>query len=179
MRALLRELPRGGVKVVIAPENLPKVFWRHSRKRVRVHRDEAIKRKDEAVQRRRERDVSEQRRDLPRVPVRQVVRRARNDAVDLLKRVLDLQVRVSRGHLQLSNEAVYFVHENRDLNFFKHAVPEQALRVQHDAFDGVDNDERAVARAQSAARLVSEVYVPRRIVQVQQVRLAFAVWQHE
>lgn len=86
-----------------------------------------------------------------------------DDRVDLLDGVQKLEVGVSRGELELQNQAVELRDNEHQREALLERMPDETLRVEHDSLNGVDDDNDAVCSPQARSDLVTEVNVPGRV----------------
>ena len=72
-----------------------------------------------------------------------------DDGVDVLQHGHQLVVGVAGRQLQVGDQSVHLGEDDRQRESVSECLANAALRVQHDAFDRVDADQRAVADAET------------------------------
>lgn len=139
-------------RLVVEPDVSPE----SSRERVRresvlvdarVVAREGLEREGPAVARAAEDDVS-----VERVHARGAGDAGVDDGVDVLEHGDQLVVGVVGGKLQVGDQSVHLREGDGDREPVSERLADAALRVEHDAFDRVDADQRAVADAETYVR---------------------------
>mmetsp|Transcript_57563 Transcript_57563/g.174050 ORF Transcript_57563/g.174050 Transcript_57563/m.174050 type:complete len:960 (+) Transcript_57563:128-3007(+) len=157
-----------GVEEVVAPEALHHLLLVHAHLH-RVDLGEALDVEAPAVEAAAEGHGALLRAHL--VVAHQLVVVRRDDDVDVLDGLPEAPEHVLGLHLQLEDAAVHLVHEEARLHALRQRLPQHRLRLHGAAFDAVDDHHRAVGDPQGRRHLRGEVHVPRRVDEVDQVRL--------
>ena len=83
----------------------------------------------------------------------------RNDSVDLLDSVFELEVGVGRGQLQFQDESIDLVDDQCERHLFLNTMPDDALRVAHHTFHCVHDKYGAICNPQCSRNFIDEINV--------------------
>mmetsp|Transcript_46784 Transcript_46784/g.113976 ORF Transcript_46784/g.113976 Transcript_46784/m.113976 type:complete len:318 (+) Transcript_46784:2121-3074(+) len=174
-RGRLLKLARTLIKPKVTPQALGELGGGEGvGVRVRVDACELLEREGEPEERRGERDGAVLGREG-----RCVRRVGRNEAVHLLNHVLQLEVGVLGRELELEDEPVDLVDNERDGLLLEACHLDHAIRVEHHPLHSINHQQKPVAYTHRGAHLVDEVDVPRGIHKGNGIRLPLAIRQQQ